>query len=95
MKEADQEAIQLLRNTEVKSKELEAKLLTEAKKKQEELLRNTELIIQGKAQEARREMNAEAARMVKAAIVATVELEPKAIDDALIEKALKGLKAKA
>lgn len=95
MKEADQQAMAVLRATESKSKELEAKLLEEAKRKQAEVLASTDQLIQGKAQEAKKAMEAEAARMVKEALVATVEMDPKAIDEALVEKAVKSLKARA
>ncbi len=91
-KEADAEALAILRETESKSKELEEKLLAEAHRKEADVLANTDLIIKGKAEQARREMEAEAVTLVKEALVAAVELDPKAVDEALVERAVKSLK---
>ncbi len=91
-KEADAEALAILRETEVRSKELEDKLLANARRKEAEVLKNTDLIIKGKAEQARREVEAEAAELVKNAIVATVELDPKTVDEALVAKAVRSIR---
>lgn len=92
MKATQEEAMHLLRDTEVKAKDLEAKLLDAAREKEAALLRNTDMIIHGKAEEARREMHAEAAELVKRALVKAVELDPQAVDEALIKKAVESAK---
>lgn len=91
LKEADRQALQVLRETETRAKEQENALLAEAKRKEAEVLENTELILQSKAEEAKRAMREQAAELVKSAIVKTVELDPKSVDEALIEKAVKGM----
>lgn len=89
MKKAEEEALNILRQTEVRAKQLEAELLEKAKEKEEEELKNAELILRAKAEEARAAMRKEAAELVKKAIVKAVELDPEKIDDALVEKAVK------
>src|SRR3989344_5353626 len=78
LKDADREALGILRETEEKAKKLEEELLAQAK---------------DKAEEAKRTMRAEAAALVKAALVKAVELDPKKIDDALVEQAVKAANA--
>jgi F-type H+-transporting ATPase subunit b len=91
MKETEGEALKLLRDTEERSKVFETELLAKAQAKEVALYANAETIIQAKAAQAKREIHEEAARLVKAAIVRTVELDPKAVDEALVEKAVKAL----
>ncbi len=89
MKQTEQEAILLMRKAEADAKRAEAKLMNEAKIKEAALFAQAETIMQGKAEEAKRQMRREAAAVVKAAIAKTVELNPKDIDDTLINKAVK------
>jgi len=93
LKDADREALGILRETEEKAKKLEAELLAQAKAKEEEAMRSTELIIKAKEEEAKRTMRSEAAALVKAALVKAAELDPKKIDDALVEQAVKAANA--
>lgn len=88
MKAAEQEALILLRQTEEKSKEIEAALLLKAHEKEAELIKSAERTAEGKREEARRIMEQEAAELVKQALVKTVELDPEKIDEALIKKAV-------
>jgi F-type H+-transporting ATPase subunit b len=92
IKEAEQEALGILRQTETRAKVVETNMLEAARKKESELLENTELIIKGKEKEAEQMFYKKAAEVVKAAVVKTVELSPEEIDAALVEKALKGIK---
>lgn len=92
MKTTQDEAMHLLKDAEAKAKELEGKLLEAAREKEAALLRNTDMIIHGKAEEARREIHAEAVRLVTGALVKAVELDPKAVDEALIKKAVESIK---
>jgi F-type H+-transporting ATPase subunit b len=88
MKDADEQALAMLRETEDKAKTLEAELLAAAKAKEAAIMANADAILAGKAEEARRAIHKEAASLVKAALVRTVEMDPKAVDEALIGKAV-------
>lgn len=92
MKETEGQALNLLKETEERSKTLEADLLKKAQEKEQALFENAEKIIQAKAAAAKREMHEDAARLVKEAIARTVELDPKAVDEALVAKAVKELR---
>jgi F-type H+-transporting ATPase subunit b len=88
IKKAEEEAMNILRQTEARAKQLEAELLQKAKEKEAEAMRTAELIIRAKAEEEKSALRKEAAAMVKKAIIKAVELEPEKIDDKLIEKAV-------
>jgi F-type H+-transporting ATPase subunit b len=93
IKEAEQEALGILRQTEAKAKTVEANILEEAREKESELLQNAELIARGKQKEAEQKFYKEAATIVKAAIIKTTELSPEAIDEALVERALENIRS--
>lgn len=88
LKEAEHKALQMLRNTEEKAKRVEVELLKKAQEKETAAMKSAELAILGKREEAEREMQKEAAKMVKEALVKTVGMDPKHVDEALIQKAL-------
>lgn len=88
LKDAEREALEILRQTEAKARETEAKLLEAAKEKESELFAQANLAIEGKKKDATASFRKEAAAIVKAAIAKTVELSPDAIDEALIRKAV-------
>ncbi|HVM77277.1 MAG TPA: ATP synthase F0 subunit B [Candidatus Paceibacterota bacterium] len=87
--EGEAKAMSILKKTESDAKELEAKLLAEARRKEAEELAATQATIRAKEEESRRGMEREAAAMVRMAIAKTVELSPDKIDDALIARAVK------
>ena len=89
---AEEEAVAIIKKTETKAKELENKLLGEARKKESALIASAELAAKKKEEEGRERFGKEAAGLVKAAIAKTVELSPEAIDDALIERAIKEIR---
>lgn len=91
VKEADHKALDILRNVEEESKRLEAKLLEETKEKEAALIEAAEQIIRSKTQEAKASMRRDAVDLVKSAIAKTVAVSPKAIDEALINEALKDI----
>lgn len=91
LKQAEKESLEILRQTEKQAKRLEAELLQKAKEKEAAEIKNAELIIQAKMEEAKQAIYKEAAEIVKRAIIKTVELEPEKIDDALVEKAIKSV----
>jgi F-type H+-transporting ATPase subunit b len=92
MHEVEQEALVLMREAEQKAKRKEGAMLDEAKRKEDAMLKQADAIIAAKAIEARQKMEADAADLVKDAIRKTVELDPKHIDDALVKKAVAGMK---
>ena len=88
LKEAEQDALKILRETEKKAKEIESALSLQAKEKEDALLKNAQLIIEARNEEARGLMRKEAVALVKEAIAKTVELSPEHIDETLIKKAV-------
>ncbi len=89
IKEAETAAIHILQKTEQDAKILEANLLAEARRKEEEQMKNAEAARRAQEEEARRAMEKEAAGLVRRAIARTVELKPEQIDEALIARAVK------
>ena len=92
IKEAEDSALRIIKKTESDAKELEAKLIAEAKKKEAIELANAAAALRAQEEAARRAMDKEAAALVRAALVKTVELSPNAIDDALIARAVEEAK---
>lgn len=88
LKEAEMNALGILRKTEERAKGVEAKLLEEAKRKEAEELEKTANLLKAKEEESRVAMKKEAAKLVKDAIMKTVELSPDKIDETLIRKAV-------
>jgi len=93
IKEGETQAIGILRKTEGEAKELEARMLAEAKKKEADALAGTQAMLRAREEESRRTVEKEAAALVRRAIVRTVELAPEKIDDALIARAIADVKA--
>ncbi len=89
IKAAEAEAVGILKKTEHEAKELETRLLAEAKRKEAEELAAIATVLRSKEEESRRAVEKEAAALVRRAIARTVELAPEKIDDALIAKAVK------
>lgn len=89
VKEAEHKAIAILKKTEGDAKELEARLLAEIKRKESEEAAQAAARLKAQEEESRRAMEHEAAAIVRAAIVRTVELAPEKIDDALIARAVR------
>jgi F-type H+-transporting ATPase subunit b len=89
IKEAENTALQILKKTESDAKELEARLVAEAKRKEEAELKNAAFALRAQEEASRRAVEQEAAVFVRAAITKTVELSPDAIDEALIARAVK------
>jgi F-type H+-transporting ATPase subunit b len=87
--EGETQALGILKKTETDAKELEVRLLAEARRKEAEELAATEAMIRAKEEESRRDMERQAAALVRSAIARTVELAPEQIDDALIARAVK------
>jgi F-type H+-transporting ATPase subunit b len=69
-------------------------LLSDARKKSDALLKAAAKTAAGKTEEELEALSKQAADLIKDAIIATVELDPSAIDNALIAKAAAGMKAR-
>lgn len=95
IKDAEYEAVNILKRTETEAKTLEEKLLAAAKIREEEAVQGAAVRLRSQEEESRRTMEKEAAALVRAAIVRTVELSPENIDDALIAKAVGEAKQQA
>jgi F-type H+-transporting ATPase subunit b len=91
--EAEAKSLAILKKTEGDARVLEEKLLAEAKRKEAEEIKNAEAVRRAEEEVSRRAMEKEAAALVRAALVKTVELAPNAIDDALIARAIKESKS--
>lgn len=94
IKEAEHEAVGILKRTELEAKALEEKLLAEAKCHEAEAVASAATRLRAQEEESRRAVEKEAAALVRAAIVKTVELSPEKIDDALIAQAVGEAKQK-
>ncbi|MBI2888906.1 MAG: hypothetical protein HYY10_03205 [Candidatus Liptonbacteria bacterium] len=88
LREAEIEALAMLAQAETRAKSHEAKLLEAAKQKEQESAANAARVLRAKEEESERAIRREAAILVKQAIIKTVELNPKAVDEALIAKAV-------
>lgn len=87
LQKADLQSIQIIKTTEDRAKKLEESLVKKAQEKQQQLLAQAQAQYEKQQEESRKKVLQEAASLVKRLIVKTVELEPEAIDEALIEKA--------
>ena len=94
IKEAEAEALMILHQAEARAKVQEHALLDAAKQKEAELLANAARLVGAEKEKAARELRQEAVSFIRAALIKTVELDPKAVDEALITKAVKGVEAR-
>jgi len=92
IKEAEQESIGIIKDTEQKAKVLEQSLSKKSEEKQKELMHQVQLQYQHQQEESRKVVLQEAAALVKKFIIKTVELKPDQIDEALINKAVREVK---
>lgn len=92
IKEAENKSIEIIKATEEKAKILEKENLQIAEKKQKEAMNLIKQNALKAQEEANKEVLSKAAELVKKAIVKTVELNPKEIDEKLIEKAVDSVK---
>jgi len=95
IKDAEMQAVGILKKTEGDAKTLEAKMLADAKRKEADEMKAMEATLREKEEASRRETEKEAAAFVRRAIVKTVEMAPENIDDALIARAVEEAKQRA
>lgn len=88
MKATEEKAMAMIRSTEDKAKKVEAGLLEEARKKEAALLAGADMAAKAKEAEAMKRLEGEAAEIVKRALVRTVEMDPAAVDEVLVKKAV-------
>ena len=92
IKEAEAQALGIIRKTEGEAKVLEAKLMLKTKEREEAELADFQGVLLAKEEASRRALDEEAKKLVKMAIAKTVALSPESIDDALITRAIKEVK---
>jgi F-type H+-transporting ATPase subunit b len=95
IKEGEAQAMSMLKKTETDAKALEEKMMADIKRKEAEEMGNLKSLLRAREEESRRASEAEAAVLVRRALVKTVELAPEKIDDALIAKAVQQAKQTA
>lgn len=92
LKQADQDSINIIKKTEKKAKILGDDLQKKAEVHQKELMEQIQKGYKKQQEEAKDIVYKEAAELVKKTIKKTVGISPKAIDDALIKKAVLEMK---
>lgn len=88
IKQAQDEAINIIKAGEQKGKEVEINLMEKAKEKEMMYMKKVDSEVESKKAEAEKEIRKEAAAFVKKALIKTVELDPSKVDEALIKKAV-------
>jgi F-type H+-transporting ATPase subunit b len=88
IKEAEEEAVGIIKTTEEKAKRLEGELTDRVKEKQIQMMQKAEADAERAKEQSKLEIEKGAVELVKKALVKTVELEPEAIDEKLIKKAV-------
>lgn len=86
VKEAEEEVVKIMRNAESRAKEETQKILDAAAQKEAGIMKTAMERIEAEKIAERAKLYNEAVTLVKQIIVKTVELDPRSIDDKLIEK---------
>ena len=89
IKEAESKSIEIIKDTEERAKILDRELQKKNEEKNLQLQKEVALQLKKQLEENKKTVIAQAAELVKKTIIKTVELDPNAIDDALIKKAVK------
>jgi F-type H+-transporting ATPase subunit b len=92
IKHAEAEGVKIIAQVNVEAKEREAMLMVKEKEREAAAMKAADERASARDAEVHRALEAEAAMLVKQAIVRTVELSPEAVDEALIGKALREMK---
>ncbi len=88
MKEAEAQALALLRKTEKNAKALEQKTLLGALEKEAEILKRAEAKAEAEKKASIAQVEREAVHLVKKVLTTAVSLKPEAVDEVLIERAV-------
>lgn len=92
LKKADQESIQIIKATEQKAEQLKQLLQKKAEDHQQQLLAQAQAAYERQQEETKKLVYGQALELVKKTLIKTVQLNPKHVDDALIEKAVESIK---
>lgn len=92
VKDAELESVEIIKATQEKAKQLDHAMRLNTEARQQELMAQVEQGYQKSKEEAAQKVLQGASELVKKLIVKTVELQPEAIDEALIKKAVLQLK---
>jgi len=91
IKEAEVKSVEIIKATEKRAKDLELQLQKKNEESQQRLQKEIQEDYEKQQQRIRDLVFKNATVLVKKAVVKTVELSPEAVDEALIEKALKDM----
>lgn len=94
LNQAENESLEIIKNTELKAREMEKNLYRQVENRRSEAIKQIELEHDRKKEEYQKEIFREAAELIKKIIVKTVELSPNEIDRALIKQAVAEIKEK-
>ncbi len=89
MKEAEEEAMKMMKSAELRAEEQTQKILDDAAKKEAGMMKTALERIEAEKMAERKKMYDEAVTLVKHVITKTVGIDPKMMDDKLIEKVAK------
>jgi F-type H+-transporting ATPase subunit b len=87
IREAEQEVLQLFKESDSKLKQTEEERLRETEKKVQQAMKNAELMVQQKQIEFDEVLEKNARSLVRAAVERVAALDPEKIDEALIDRA--------
>lgn len=89
MRKADTEAQKLMKVTEERAKAHEAELMKVAETKAEHTIQEAKKLIAAKRAQMEDEVRLESISLIRKALIKTVQLDPTAVNEALIKEALK------
>ncbi len=92
IQDADSQAVSIISYAEKNASVRAQEIINQADKKAQDALREAMLIAERKEKEEMARVSEEAKKLVRDAIIRTVEMKPEQIDDKLIEQAVKVLK---
>jgi F-type H+-transporting ATPase subunit b len=95
IKEAENASIKMIKETEKRAKVLEQELQKKSEENQLQLQKELQANFKKQQEQAKDIVFKNAIDLVKKAVVKTIELKPEAVDEALIKKAVAGIKDEA
>ncbi len=93
LKKADREAVEIIRSAEVRAENLHHSLQKKAEDHHAQVMAQMEVIRQRRQEEVTNLIFGQALELVKKALVKTVKLDPKHVDEALIKQAANHLES--
>lgn len=92
IKKTEQESLQLIAKAEKIGEEQAKKVIGQAMKKEEALIREGKIRAEEEKKTAAEEFSIQAAELVKAAVAKVVEISPEAVDEQLVKRAFEELR---